>query len=65
MARSGMATPTLTIYVPSGYWVDNQRYKQFQGNVYETYNTAKIEVDNDCAGSLVWTDNTANPSNCA
>ena len=51
--------------VPSGYWVDNQRYKQFQGNVYETYNTAKIEVDNDCAGSLVWTDNTANPSNCA
>ena len=51
--------------VSSGYWVDNQRYKQFQGDVYETCNTANIEVDKDCAGSLVWTDNTADPSNCA
>ncbi len=51
--------------VPSGYWVNNQRYKQFQGNVYETYDAATIRVDNDCAGSLVWTDNSVYPTNCA
>jgi hypothetical protein len=39
--------------VPSGYWVNQQRHKQYWGGHNETWNGSTVNVDNDCANS--WT----------
>lgn len=40
--------------VPSGYWVNQQRHKQYQGGHNETWNGTTLSVDSDCANSWMY-----------
>ena len=35
--------------VPSGDWVNHQRFKQYQGDHWQTYGNSKLMIDSDCA----------------
>jgi hypothetical protein len=40
-------------YVPDGYWFYNQRLYQYAGDHYETWGSAQIFIDSDCASGEV------------
>ena len=40
--------------INSGYWVSNQRHKQYQGGHNETWNGVTLSVDSDCSNGPVY-----------
>lgn len=49
---SGSHTSTMTC-VDNGYWVSNQRLKQYTAGHNETYGGVTIQIDNDCANGTL------------
>ena len=47
------STSTLAC-VPSGYWVNHQRHKQYKGPHNETHGSYTIYIDNDCSNGPVY-----------
>lgn len=40
--------------VPSGYWTNNQRHKQYAGTHNETWGNVTLSIDNDCSNGPVY-----------
>jgi Domain of unknown function (DUF1906) len=49
--------------VPSSYWTNFQRHKQYQGDHNERWNGVSISVDSDCSNAPVYPDGNALGSN--